>query len=205
MPPGYACQLQTTQGKDHLVIKKLNKEILVGRIVGPFLEPPLKDFVINPLGLVPKTSDTGQHLPTLYPDDEKSYCLITDLRKSGLNAGIPKERATVQYTQFETVIRAVQAQGHGSYLAKTDLSSAFRHVPIHPQDWHLLGMKVWGTYLFDKCLPFGLSTSCVIFEEISTAIEAISRACLSLGQDLHHYLDDFIRGVLPSWLMMWLM
>ncbi len=82
--------------------------------------------------------------------------------------------------------------GVGSHLAKTDISSAFHHIPVHSDDWHLLGIHFNGKYYFDKCLPFGLSTSCKIFEEFACAIEALASAHLGRDQDIDHYLDDFI-------------
>ena len=36
--------------------------------------------------------------------------------------------------------------------------------------------------------------SCVIFEEIARALEALDKSRLNPGQDLDHYLDDYIAG-----------
>ena len=41
-------------------------------------------------------------------------------------------------------------------MAKVDLKSAFRMVPVRCQDWELLGMKQKEAYYIDTCLPFGL-------------------------------------------------
>ncbi len=167
-------------------------------MAGPFKDPPLPDFVLNPLGLVPKTSDDGRNLPEVDPFNPSSYRVITDLRKSGLNATIPKDEATIQYTRFERVVDHCVVKGVGTHLAKTDISSAFRYIPMHRDDWHLLGMRLQDRYYFNKCLPFGLSTSCKIFEEFSKAIEAIAAALLRPDQDIDHYLDDFISSARSS-------
>ena len=59
------------------------------------------------------------------------------------------------------------------------MSSAFRHVPIAKSQWWLLVMKAehpktGKTYYFmDKCLLFGSSISCAIFQEVSNAIALI--------------------------------
>ena len=42
----------------------------------------------------------------------------------------------------------------GCYLAKTDIQSAFRTIPIHPKDYHLLGMRWEGRYYFERCPPW---------------------------------------------------
>ena len=75
-------------------------------------------------------------------------------------------------------------------MAKTDIASAFRIIPIHPCDFHLLGMKWQGKYYFDRCLPMGCSTSCSIFESFSTTLEWIAKKVLG-SQAIIHILDDF--------------
>ena len=58
-----------------------------------------------------------------------------------------------------------------SFLAKTDIESAFRIIPVHP-DYHCyLGMQWEGAIYYDTCLPMGLAESCRIFEELSTALD----------------------------------
>ena len=58
-------------------------------------------------------------------------------------------------------------------MAKTDIESAFRLFPVHPDDWELLGMFWNGFYYFDKVLPFGLRSAPFIFNQLSDAIEWI--------------------------------
>ena len=40
-------------------------------------------------------------------------------------------------------------------MAKLDIRSAYRIVPVHPQDRHLLGMMWDGKLYVDVALPFG--------------------------------------------------
>ena len=74
-------------------------------------------------------------------------------------------------------------------MAKEDFKSAFRNVPMRYQDLNLLGIKVQGQFFIDCALPFGVSVSCVIFEDISTLIHWITEK--RVGQKFIHYLDDF--------------
>ena len=53
--------------------------------------------------------------------------------------------------------------GPGAQIARLDIKSAFRLLPIHKSDFELLGFKIQ-----DKCLPFGCSVSCAKFEKFST-------------------------------------
>ena len=63
-----------------------------------------------------------------------------------------------------------------SYLAKIDLSAAYRSVNIHPSDYLYTGIK-WifegdsePTYMYDAKLPFGASKSPQIFQRLSSAV-----------------------------------
>ena len=63
-------------------------------------------------------------------------------------------------------------------MAKTDLKSAFRLLPIHPEDWNLLGIY-WQSHYSD---PF-------LFNQISDALEWILKH--NHGIYVIHILDDF--------------
>ena len=76
-------------------------------------------------------------------------------------------------------------------MAKTDIKSAFRIIPVHPDDHPLLGMKWENLYYYDRCLPMGCSSSCSIFEAFSTALEWIAIHRLGASCVLH-ILDDFL-------------
>ena len=76
-------------------------------------------------------------------------------------------------------------------MAKTDIKSAFRIIPIHPSDHPLLGMKWWGLYYYDRCMPMGCASSWKTFEIFSTSIEWIARHKLEIDE-LLHLLDDFL-------------
>ena len=56
-------------------------------------------------------------------------------------------------------------------MSKSDMSSAFRQVPLKGECWKFLMIKathpVTGLTFVDKCLPFGSS---IIFQEVSNAI-----------------------------------
>ena len=163
-----------------LVLERFNEEIQLGQVAGPFDLPPLKNLVVSPIGLVPK-STPGE------------YRLIFDLsfpQGNSVNSGIPRDEASVSYTKFDEITKLVRHEGVGSYLVKIDIKSAFRLLPIHPEDFELLGMHYQGKYYIDKCLPFGLSVSCALFEKFSTFLEWCLKHYTGSDQIIH-YLDDF--------------
>ncbi|XP_046544805.1 uncharacterized protein LOC124255010 [Haliotis rubra] len=54
-------------------------------------------------------------------------------------------------------------------------------------------MHFQGEYYFDKCLPFGCSISCSVFEKFSTFLQLHILRQLP-NRQLMHYLDDFLTG-----------
>ena len=63
--------------------------------------------------------------------------------------------------------------GPNATMAKTDISNAFRIIPLHPHDHAILGIKFNGCFYFDHCLPMGCASSYSIFEECSCALQWI--------------------------------
>ncbi len=56
---------------------------------------------------------------------------------NSVNALVSPSEAAVQYQRFEDVIAVVRA----AELGKFDLTDAYKHVLVHPDYWHLLGIS----------------------------------------------------------------
>ena len=164
-----------------IVDQKLAKELATHRFAGPFDTPPFPIFRVSPLGLVPKKT----------PGDFRMIHHLSYPRGKSVNDGISHEHSSVHYANIDMAITRIKQSGVGSYLAKTDIKSAFRILPVNPQDYHLLGIKWNGQYYYDKCMPMGCASSCKTFETFSTAIEWIAQDKLSIA-NLIHLLDDFL-------------
>ena len=159
----------------------IHKEKQLGRIAGPFLTPPFQDLVVSPLGLVPK-KEAG------------TFRLIHDLsfpKGNSINFGIPKEYCSVTYENYDYFVSLLTSVGPGCFIAKADLESAFRIIPVNPDDYHLLGFTFAGQYYYDKCLPMGCSISCKVFEQFSCALQWILQHIYKVTT-MSHILDDFI-------------
>ena len=156
--------LKSAREQPHIVTAKINKERAAGRIAGPFPLPPFSNFRCSPLGIVPKK-------------DPSEFRLIHHLsypKGSSVNDYIPDEFASVRYASISDAISVIKTFGAGCFMAKTDIKSAFRIIPVHPKDHPLLGMKWDNQYYFDRALPMGCSSSCAIFEAFSSALEWLS-------------------------------
>ena len=173
--------LLSARQQPQVVDQKLAKELEAHRLAGPFDSPPFPVFRVSPLGIVPKKT----------PGEFRLIHHLSYPMGKSVNDGISHEHSSVQYANIDHAIKKIKQSGVGSYLAKTDIKSAFRILPINPQDYHLLGIKWSGQYYYDKCMPMGCSSSCKTFETFSTAVEWIAQDKLGLA-NLIHLLDDFL-------------
>ena len=96
----------------------------------------------------------------------------------------------VLHKNVDDISRVVASLGRGTLLAKVDLKSAYRIVPIHPEDRPLLGIQWKGGLYVDTCLPFGLWSAPKIFTALADPLEWCTK---EQGlTHLFHYLDDYI-------------
>ena len=119
--------------------------------------------------------------------------LIHDLsRPEGQALNNYASKDLFQYSSVEDAVRSID---RGWYMAKVDLKSAYRTVPIHPSQHNLTGLK-WtftgedcASYLFDTRLPFGARKSPYVFHRLT---QAVKRMMQRKGFDaVTVYLDDF--------------
>ena len=80
--------------------------------------------------------------------------------------------------------------GRGAMMAKFDTASAYRIMPVHPEDWLLLGLRWRGQLLVDGALAFGLRSAPKLFTALADALLWI----MGSHGIVHawHYLDDFL-------------
>lgn len=179
---GSACRnLRSALVRPEVVGEKLAKEVGSGRMVGPFVAPPLPGLKCSPLGLVPKK-------------EPQKFRLIHHLSYpagGSVNDGIDPELCSVSYASFDAAVCWVRKFGKGALLAKTDIESAFRLLPVHPDSFQLLGICWQGAYYVDCCLPMGCSISCSYFESFSSFLEWVVKREAGWALALH-YLDDFL-------------
>ena len=104
---------------------------------------------------------------------------------------IPKGHSTsLAYTTVDQVAEVVARLGTAALLAKVDIESAYRLIPVHPQDRPLQAVRWEGQVFIDPMLPFGLRSAPKIFNAVA---EALNWLLHQRGiPHVLHYLDDFI-------------
>ena len=130
-----------------------------------------------------------------------SWQLIVDLSHPpgfSVNDSIPKDLCSLHYVTINDTINQIAKLGSGTLLAKADIKSAFRLLPVHLADRHLLQMAWNGSIYVDTCLPFGLRPAPKIFSILADLLQW----CLQQQGVSHimHYLDDFLMVGPPSFI-----
>ena len=100
--------------------------------------------------------------------------MITDLSypsQYSVNDGIDSALCSLRYVSVDTVANIVASLGVGSLLAKVDIESAYRLIPMHPEDCQLLGVTWRDQYFCDFMLPFGLRSAPKLFTALADTLE----------------------------------
>ena len=149
--------------------------------MGPYDQSPFVNFHLSPIKMREKSGKGKFRLirNLSWPYDETS-----------INGGIEDEHKSVSCSSVAQAIKLVMQKPKDSVTRKTDIKDALKIIPVHPDEYHKLGLKFGGKYYYDVTLPMGGASSCQIFEDFSTALQAISEHDIE-DQGITHYLDDF--------------
>ena len=165
----------------NIVEEYLEHELSLGRMSGPYPISLCPDVHVSRFGVIPKTHQPGK------------WRLITDLshpQGHSINDGIPPHLCSLSYVTIDDAIWNILQLGKGTMLAKIDIKSAFRLLPVHPTDRHLLAMKWRGSIYIDHCIPFGLRSAPKLFNILADLLSWIAQT--SGVSYLIHYLDDYL-------------
>ena len=174
--------LQSAFRLPHVIDDKIRKELALGRIIGPYdVAPGFYNYVISPLGVVPKK----------LPGEYRVIHHLSYPQGSSVNDSIPREFSAVSYSNIQDAISFIKSSPQTVFMAKLDIESAFRIMPIAPADRPLLGFRWRSLYYMDAVLPMGCSSSCAIFEAFSDALHWIAEQKLHVSY-IVHFLDDFL-------------
>ena len=180
-----ASNLLSSRSYPNIISTHLNKECSHGHTIGPYPSPPCSPFRSAGVGLVPKKSGGHRIIVHLSVPDGAS-----------INDSISTGQYSLHYIGVDNVVAHLSRHGTGALLFKIDIQHAFRNVPVHPEDWCMLGMKWNDQYYIDKVLPFSLRSSPAIFNLLANTVCWILRENYGL-KSLEFYQDNFI-GVGPA-------
>ena len=119
---------------------------------------------------------------------------------------MPREWCTVHYNDIDSAVKQILLMSEQAFidfgdctivLGKTDLSNAFRVLPLSVQSYCWVILKAEDPrdskfkFFIDKCLPFGASISCSHYQRFSNSLKFI--ITYKMGHKaITNYLDDFL-------------
>ena len=115
----------------------------------------------SPFGVIPKKSNPGKWIDLSAPEGHS------------VNDGIDKALCSISYVKIDQVVNHMLSFPPGALMAKIDIKHAYRNIPVHPDDRHLLAMRWQDEILVDKVLPFGLRSAPIIFTAVADALQWI--------------------------------
>ncbi len=172
--------LKSAGENPQVVEEYLHKELEKARLIGPLEKGQLAKVQVSPFGVIPKSQ----------PGKWRLIVNLSSPQGSSVYDGIDRALCSLSYVTVDDIVAVAVRQGQGAQLAKFDLEAAYRMVPVHPQDRHLLGMEWKGKLFVDTALPFGLRWAPKIFNAVADGLEWMIRR--QGVKEVAHYLDDFI-------------
>ena len=137
---------------DHpaVISTNLQQEVRKGHLVGPLNHSDYPFVHTSSLGAIPKK------------DCIDKWRLILNLshpKGASVNDSIARNLCSLSYMKVDDIVQQVLQLGRGALLAKIDIESTFRNIPVHPNDRHLLRMRWCNQLYIDTILPFGLRSA----------------------------------------------
>ena len=123
--------LPSAASQPNIVTENLSREVTLGRVAGPFPRPPLPNFQVLPIGLVPKKYTTK--FRTIF------HLSFPKSGETSINSSISKEDFSPQYITIDNVIQGILRLGLGVSSRKQTLSLPFDLSPLDHQITSFLG------------------------------------------------------------------
>lgn len=175
--PGKFCQRNYRSATESNLLaseKQIQTELDLGRYVIAEIQP----LCVSSIGAIPKTNNRVR--------------LIHDMSRP--NGGV-NSYVTDTSVSFSTIDTATKLMSPNCFIAKIDLASAYRSVPVHASCFNMTGLS-WifsdtneKVYMYDVRLPFGAAKSCKVFQSVS---DAVVRIMQRNGYVCTSYIDDFL-------------
>lgn len=150
------------------------------------------------LSVVEKKPNCIHAMGAIAKEDCK-ICPITDCKRplgTSVNLYTSNVFTSFEFVKFDEILSMVQK---GSFMATTDLKSAYRSVMIHPSNRTFFGLK-WevdgeSQFLVDNFICFGAKVAPGCFSRLT---DSVVRMMKSRNITCYSYLDDFI-CISPTW------
>ena len=108
-----------------------------------------------------------------------------------VNDGVEAEQFPAVMSSTTAWLRVLAKAGRGALMSKTDWASAYKQIPVRPEDTDLQWFEWAGKFFKELCLIFGCASSAGIFDDAAKAV--LELVCLISGFSMDmvcQHLDD---------------
>lgn len=171
-----------------IVNEHISKELALNRYSGPFTVSQLLTLIgpfrTAPLGVVPKpNSDKSRIIQDLsFPRNDSVY--------SSVNSEINSDDFPCEWGSFAQCYFLVAKALPGTQVAVFDVDSAYRNIPVHPEDQCHFCVSWEGQVYIDHCVAFGSASSAGLFGRVADCFVAIVK--YYGAQQVLKWVDDII-------------
>ena len=187
-PPNSPSLLQHPEAYHEMVANELRK----GRYIGPCtrleVEALIGPFQSSPLSWVPKPGKPGKFRAV----HNFSFPRSATPTVTSINAAIDADRYPCTWGTFDTICFITHNLPPGSQAAIRDVAEAYRTIPIVPDQWPGLVVKLLDEdeFAINVCNNFGLTSAGGVYGEIGDATLDIFRT-QGIGP-ISKWVDDHI-------------
>lgn len=135
-----APNLPSAEAHKEALTADIAKDITEGVTAGPFTPDnhPYPYARASPIGCIAKQKP-GPTPDTFTTKIRRIHHLSWPTHgNTSINHNIPDDFVSVKYIKLRDVLDRVSALGKGTTMSIADITAAFRHVPVHPEDTPLL-------------------------------------------------------------------
>ena len=151
-----------------------------GFVAGPFSCPPLKNFRVNPLMVVPQKGKVRPCLNVSAPPG----------RSFNDNIHLPSMEKVYMSSPQKFSYSILEA-GRSSIMTKFDMKDAYKNVPCMIKDLRLQGFEWCGKYFVELDQIFGAKSSVPNYDTLGNTVKVVAKvACEIPNRLVHRQLDD---------------
>lgn len=177
-----------------IVSAHISNELLLKRYSGPFSAAQLSSLIgpfrTAPLGVVPKPNSNKFRIiqDLSFPRDDPHFASV--------NSEINSDDFPCEWGTFAQCYFLLAKAPPGTQVAVFDVDSAYRNIPIHPEDQNHFCVAWNNAVYIDHCVAFGSASSAGLFGRVADCFVAIIK---SYGaQQVLKWVDDIIFFRYPS-------
>ena len=156
-------------------------------VAGPFDEPPLANFRVNPLMAVQQKTKVRPILNLSAP------------KKFSFNDAVDESHVRkLEMSSASLFAKALRKAGKGAIMAKYDICDAYKQIAGHPSQWAAFGFRWLGKYFYDITTVFGSKSAPANFDMVPETIVNIVIALTGVPRSIVHRQLDDVPLVSPS-------